>query len=111
MDSLGGLTGAIARSEANLAAIQAFVTQHDWINFLARDPATLSNTSVCLTVDASPEQVKAMITLLADENVAFDIGSYRDAPDGLRIWCGATVNTSDVEALMPWLAWAYAQVL
>ncbi|KZZ70162.1 phosphoserine aminotransferase, partial [Oleiphilus sp. HI0130] len=111
VDSLGGLTGAIARSEANLAAIQAFVTQHDWINFLARDPATLSNTSVCLTVDASPEQVKAMITLLADENVAFDIGSYRDAPDGLRIWCGATVNTSDVEALMPWLAWAYAQVL
>ena len=111
VDSLGGLGGAIARSEANLAAIKAFVGENDWIDFLAKDPATLSNTSVCLTVDASPEQVKAMVKLLADESVAFDIGSYRDAPDGLRIWCGATVEASDVEALMPWLAWAYAQVV
>lgn len=109
VDSLGGLKGAIARSEANLAAIKDFVEQHEWIDFLAQDPATLSNTSVCLTVDATPERVKAMIKLLSDESVAFDIGSYRDAPDGLRIWCGATVEASDVAALMPWLAWAYAQ--
>ena len=109
VDSLGGLGGAIARSEANLAAIKEFVDQNDWIDFLARDPATLSNTSVCLTVDATPERVKAMIKLLSDEGVAFDIGSYRDAPDGLRVWCGATVEASDVEALMPWLSWAYAQ--
>jgi phosphoserine aminotransferase len=109
VDSLGGLGGAIARSEANLAAIKEFVDQNDWIDFLARDPATLSNTSVCLTVDATPERVKAMIKLLSDEGVAFDIGSYRDAPDGLRIWCGATVEASDVALLMPWLSWAYAQ--
>ena len=110
VDSLGGLQGAIARSQANLAVIEAFVADNAWIDFLAQEPETLSNTSVCLTVDASPEQVKTMIKLLAEENVAFDIGSYRDAPDGLRIWCGATVEASDVAALMPWLSWAHAQV-
>ncbi|KZZ62131.1 phosphoserine aminotransferase [Oleiphilus sp. HI0125] len=110
VDSLGGLQGAIDRSQANLTAIEKFVAANDWIDFLAQDPNTLSNTSVCLKLNATPEQVKAMIKLLADENVAFDIGAYRDAPDGLRIWCGATVEASDVEALMPWLAWAYQEV-
>jgi phosphoserine aminotransferase len=111
VDGLGGLPAMISRSENNLAAIASFVAKHDWIHFLAQDPATLSNTSVCLTLDVTAEQCKAMIKLLEAESVAFDIGSYRDAPDGLRVWCGATVEASDVEALMPWLEWAHAQVV
>jgi len=91
--------------------IKAFVEQQNWIAFLASDSETISNTSVCLTLDASPEQVKAMVQLLADESVAFDIGSYRDAPAGLRIWCGATVEDADLKALMPWLEWAYNSVM
>lgn len=110
VDSIGGTEALIARSEASLAHIQNFVAEHDWIQFLAQDPATLSNTSVCLTLDLSPEQSKALIKLLEAEQVAYDIGAYRDAPDGLRIWCGGTVEPSDVAALMPWLAWAYNEV-
>lgn len=110
VDSLGGVTQSIARSEANLQVIQQFVEAREWIAFLAKDAATLSNTSVCLTLDASEEQVKKMVKLLESEQVAYDIGAYRDAPAGLRIWCGATVEASDVEALMPWLDWAYQQV-
>jgi phosphoserine aminotransferase len=110
VDSLGGVSASIARSEANLKVVSQFVEKNDWIDFLAAEPATLSNTSVCLTLKAEADQVKAMIKLLADESVAFDIGAYRDAPSGLRIWCGATVEQADLEALMPWLAWAYASV-
>ena len=103
---LGGQPALKARSDASLAAIAAFVDENDWIDFLARDPATRSNTSVCLTL-ADPDRAKPMVKLLADEGVAFDIGAYRDAPAGLRIWTGATVEPEDVEALLPWLAWAY----
>lgn len=110
VDSLGGVKGTIARSEANLKVISDFVATHDWISFLARDPATRSNTSVCLSVKLPEDQVKAMVKLLETEAVAYDIGSYKDAPAGLRIWCGATVETSDLQALMPWLTWAYEQV-
>lgn len=110
VDSQGGLPSMIQRSENNLAAIARFVADNDWIEFLAKDANTVSSTSVCLTLTASADQVKAIVKLLADEQVAFDIGAYRDAPDGLRIWCGATVETSDVEALLPWLAWAYQEV-
>jgi phosphoserine aminotransferase len=110
VDRLGGLPAMISRSENNLAAIADFVANNDWIHFLAQDPETTSNTSVCLTLDVSPDQCKTMIKLLEAEAVAFDIGSYRDAPDGLRIWCGATVETADIKALMPWLEWAYKQV-
>lgn len=110
VDSLGGTSALIARSEASLKAIERFVDANDWIHFLAQDLETRSNTSVCLTLDLSPEQTKAMIKLLEQEQVAYDIGSYRDAPDGLRIWCGGTIEPSDVEALMPWLEWAYQQV-
>ncbi|MCM8594934.1 phosphoserine transaminase [Accumulibacter sp.] len=109
LEGIGGVPAAIARSQANLAVIADFVASHDWISFLARDPATRSNTSVCLTLDLDAERVKKMVKLLEGEAVAYDIGSYRDAPPGIRIWCGATVETSDVEALMPWLAWAYGQ--
>jgi len=108
--SIGGLPGAIAKSEANLAVIKAFVDANSWIDFLAQEPDQISNTSVCLSLDLDADQVKQMVALLAEEAVAFDIGAYRDAPAGLRIWCGATVEQSDVEALLPWLEWAYTQV-
>jgi phosphoserine aminotransferase len=108
-DSIGGLAGLIAKSQANLKVIEDFVAQNDWISFLATDPATVSNTSVCLTLKASAEQVKKMIALLDAEGVAYDIGAYKDAPAGLRIWCGATVEAADLKALMPWLTWAYEQ--
>ena len=109
-DSLSGLNGLIAKSQANLKVIADFVAANDWISFLAKDPATVSNTSVCLTLTATDAQVKKMVALLEAEGVAYDIGAYKDAPAGLRIWCGATVEAADLEALMPWLTWAYAQV-
>lgn len=110
IDDIGGLTAAISKSEANLAVLAAYVNDNDWIDFLAQDAAICSNTSVCFQLKATPEQIKAMIKLLADEQVAFDIGAYKDAPSGLRIWCGATVESADLQALLPWLTWAYAQV-
>ncbi len=110
IETIGGVPAAIARSEANLAVIADFVAANDWISFLAKDPATRSNTSVCLSVQLAAEQVKKLVKLLDSEGVAFDIGSYKDAPAGIRIWCGATVETSDLQTLMPWLAWAYEQV-
>ncbi len=106
-ESVGGTPGLIARSQANLRVIEGFVATHPWISFLAKNPKTRSNTSVCLTVKSSEDQVKKMAKLLEAEGVAYDIGAYKDAPPGLRIWCGATVETSDVQALMPWLEWAY----
>lgn len=110
VDAIGGVDAAISKSEANLKVIEQFVDKNSWIDFLASDPAVRSNTSVCLTLDASPEQVKAIIKLLDEEGVAYDIGAYRDAPAGLRIWCGATVEADDLQTLLPWLAWAYQQV-
>ncbi len=111
IEGIGGLSGAIARSEANLAVIRKFVNDTPWLNFLAQDPETVSNTSVCLTLDASPEQVKEIAKLLESESVAFDIGAYRDAPPGLRIWCGATVEKSDVALLTDWIKWAYVSIV
>ncbi len=110
--SVGGLAGLIARAEANAAAVAQFVAGQDWIDHLAQDPATRSNTSVCLKfTDARIKDgagfAKAVAKRLEAEGVAFDIGAYRDAPPGLRIWCGSTVETSDIEALLPWLAWAF----
>jgi phosphoserine aminotransferase len=110
VDSLGGVKATIARSEANLKVIADFVAANDWISFLAKDPATRSNTSVCLSVALPADKVSAMVKLLDTEGVAYDIGAYKDAPAGLRIWCGATVEASDLKALMPWLTWAYLQV-
>jgi phosphoserine aminotransferase len=110
VDSIGGLSGAVARSQASLDVIAEAVATWPWLHFLAQDPSTISNTSVCLSVDATPEQVTQLVKLLEREQVAYDIGAYRDAPPGLRIWCGATVETSDVAALMEWLEWGYYQV-
>jgi phosphoserine aminotransferase len=106
-DSIGGLDGLIQRSKNNIAVLERFVSQHNWIHFLAQDPSVRSNTSVCLTLDLTSAQVKKFVELLDKEGVAYDVGSYRDAPDGLRIWCGATVETEDLEALMPWLEVSY----
>ncbi|MGK6322094.1 phosphoserine transaminase [Sphingomonas sp. DT-51] len=103
-----GEGGLIARSDANAAALDQIVAERDWLGHLAADPASRSKTSVCLTVDADEAVIKKMVALLEAEGAAFDIGGYRDAPPGLRIWCGATVDTADIEALGPWLDWAYA---
>lgn len=108
--SIGGLQASIDRSERNLAVIARFVQEHDWVHFLAKEKSQRSNTSVCLTLDLDDDKVKALIALLAEEGVAHDIGAYRDAPAGLRIWCGATVEENDLEQLMPWLEWACMQV-
>jgi phosphoserine aminotransferase len=110
-DKVGGLDGLIARSEANLNVLERFVARNEWIDFLAQDPTIRSNTSVCLKLNGlDAKQVKAFCALLEKERAAYDIGSYRDAPDGLRIWCGATVCVEDLENLLPWLTWAYTEV-
>lgn len=109
-ESEGGVPGLIKRSMANYQVIEDFVAKHDWVDFLAKDPATRSNTGVCLTLDLPADRVKKLVALLGDEGVAYDFGAYRAAPAGLRIWCGSTVETSDVEALMPWIEWGYEQV-
>ena len=114
--SVGGLKGLVGRAEANFAAVAAFVARHDWIDFLATDPATRSTTSVCLKfTDARIKDgaafAKAVAKKLEAEGVGLDLGAYRDAPAGLRIWCGSTVETSDVAALMPWIEWAFESVL
>ncbi|WP_295894448.1 phosphoserine transaminase [uncultured Vibrio sp.] len=110
IEEIGGVEAAIDKSKANLAVLSNFVESRDWIQFLAKNQTERSNTSVCLTLDATPEQVKAIIKLLDSEGVAYDIGAYKDAPSGLRIWAGATVEASNLETLLPWLDWAYAEV-
>lgn len=110
VESIGGAQATIERCAANLAAVKAFVDQNDWTHFLAEDPNTLSETSICLSLDGGEEKVKALVQLLEDEGVAYDIASYRDAPSGIRIWGGATVEASDVACLMEWIGWAYDQV-
>jgi phosphoserine aminotransferase len=112
--SVGGLTGLIARATANAQAVWDFCAQRDWIDNLANDPATRSNTSVCLKftddrIKDSAAFAKAVAKRLDVENVAYDIGAYRDAPAGLRIWCGGTVETTDILAMLPWLEWAFDQ--
>ena len=115
---IGGLDALVARADANAAVIDRFVEGSAWLGHLASDPATRSNTSVCLSIvdaevaaldaDGQAAFAKGLASLLDKEGVAYDIGHYRDAPPGLRIWCGATVEASDLEALMPWLDWAFA---
>ncbi|MFN7176663.1 MAG: phosphoserine transaminase [Thermaurantiacus sp.] len=106
-ESVGGLAALHARADANFAALDRWVAATPWVQHLARRPETRSNTSVCLSIEGPPELPKRMAALLDAEGVAFDIGAYRDAPPGLRIWCGATVDTADIAALTPWLDWAF----
>src|SRR6056297_1373361 len=109
---VGGLDGLRERAYANLAAVQSFVAENDWLAFLVDDPAIRSNTSVCQSFSATKLTdgagfAKAVVKRLDAEGVAYDIGAYRDAPAGLRIWCGGTVEATDVAALMPWIKWAF----
>ncbi|WP_207062137.1 phosphoserine transaminase [Motiliproteus sp. SC1-56] len=106
----GGVGTLIETSNASLKAIETFVAARDWIQFLAENPSHRSNTSVCLTLSLNEDEIKALIKLLEQEGVAYDIGAYRDAPAGLRLWCGATVSTADIQALLPWIEWGYHQV-
>jgi phosphoserine aminotransferase len=116
-ESVGGLAGLIARSEANLASVGRWVARAGWVDFLAEDAATRSCTSICLklvapwfvalSADGQAAAAKRMVALLEAEGVAYDIGAYRDAPPGLRIWGGATIDTADIDALLPWLDWAH----
>jgi phosphoserine aminotransferase len=119
-EGVGGLKALVARSEANLKVLADWVAKKNWIGFLAEDAANRSCTSICLRITAdwftnlSPEKqaeaAKKMVSLLEAEGVALDVGAYRDAPPGLRIWGGATVDTADLEKLLPWLEWAHAEV-
>ncbi|OAN45581.1 phosphoserine aminotransferase [Paramagnetospirillum marisnigri] len=119
-ESIGGLKALIARSEANLAAVQAWADKSDWAANLADDAKVRSCTSICLSIkapffaklsaDDQAAAAKKIVSILEKEKVAYDIGAYRDAPPGLRVWGGATVETKDIEALLPWLDWAFAQV-
>ncbi|HEX3653981.1 MAG TPA: phosphoserine transaminase [Rhizomicrobium sp.] len=119
-ESIGGLPALIARSQANFRALSNWVRESDWVNFLARDPRSRSNTSVCLQITdpvftrldetAQRAMVKRFVALLEAEGAAYDVGGHANAPPGLRIWCGATIDASDIEALTPWLDWAWAQV-
>jgi phosphoserine aminotransferase len=116
--AVGGLSALRARADGNARVISEWVSRANWIDFLASDPAIRSNTSVCLKVvdpaitrlapDAQEAFVKSIAAALDKEGVAFDIDAYRDAPPGLRIWCGSTVERADVEALTLWLDWGYA---
>jgi phosphoserine aminotransferase len=118
--AIGGLPEMQRRADANLGVLEAWAQKTSWVSFLAEDPAIRSNTSVCLKVidpaitglsdEAQADFAKKLAGLLEKEGVALDIGGYRDAPPGLRIWCGATVDTDDIDALTPWLDWAYATV-
>ena len=118
-DSIGGLKALFARADANTALLSAWVEKTAWVDFLARDPKTRSNTSVCLVVvdstvraldpSAQAAFAKSITDLLEAEAVAFDIAPHRDAPPGLRIWCGATVEPANLDALLPWLDWAFAE--
>jgi len=119
-ENIGGLKALIARSEANLKAISDWVAQKNWISFLAEKPETRSCTSICLKItadwftslpaDKQAEAAKKLSALLEKEGVALDVASYRDAPPGLRIWGGATVDTADIEALLPWIEWAHSEI-
>ncbi len=119
-EGLGGLKALIARSQDNLGVIDRWVRTSDWAAFLAREQGTRSNTSVCLKItdpwfqglgaDAQADAAKKIASLLEKEGVGYDVAGYRSAPPGLRIWCGATVDKADLEALTPWLDWAWAQV-
>jgi phosphoserine aminotransferase len=119
-ESIGGLPGLVRRSEANLAAVGEWVARTDWVDFLAEGPRTRSCTSICLKIvdpwftgleaDARAKAAKGVAAILEAEEVAYDIAPYREAPPGLRLWGGATVERSDLEALFPWLDWAWAQV-
>jgi phosphoserine aminotransferase len=117
--SVGGLNALVARADANTKVLADWKTKTPWVDFLAKDASIRSNTSVCMKVvdpaitslsaDAQADFAKKLVALVEKEGAGFDLGAYRDAPPGLRIWCGATVEAKDVEALTHWLDWAFAE--
>ncbi len=119
VEAIGGAAALRSRSRENLDAVSDWVSRTDWVDFLAADPLYRSSTSICLRIvapafsalpaEAQASRAKAIATRLEDEGVAFDIGAYRDAPPGLRLWGGGTVETAELEALFPWLDWAYGE--
>lgn len=109
-ESIGGLKQLINRSEANLKVFEEFVAKQPWLDFLCQDKAARSNTSVCLKVELEADKIKKMVKLLEAEQVAYDCAAYRDAPAGLRFWCGATVEEKDLKVALDWLEWAYNEV-
>jgi phosphoserine aminotransferase len=119
-ESIGGLPALLARSRANLKAIEDWIEKSSWAAFLAEEKTIRSNTSICLKIadpaylalpaEEQAKSAKAIVSLLEKEKAAYDVGAYRDAPPGLRIWGGATVETADIQALLPWLDWAYAEI-
>ena len=111
VEEIGGLPEAQARIAESFGHIETWVEKSDWASFLCSVPEQRSMTSVCLTAkDCDADDISALCSLLDDEGVAYDIKSYKSAPPGIRIWCGATVEPSDVAALLPWLDWAYARI-
>jgi phosphoserine aminotransferase len=120
IQSIGGYAGSIKKSKSNLEVIKKWVASHDWIDFLANDPNTLSSTSICLKItedwfvqlseEEQQTKVKEINSLLEKEGVAYDINAYRTAPAGFRIWGGATVEASDIETLLPWIEWGYRSI-
>jgi len=109
-EGIGGLPALITRSANNLQVFEDFVEKHEWIKFLCPEKTTRSNTSVCLTLDLEADQVKKLVKLLEAEEVAYDCNAYRDAPPGLRFWCGATVEKENLAVALQWLEWAYHQI-
>ena len=119
-ESIGGLDSLIERSNSNLSVVENWVNNRDWVDFLASDPAERSNTSICLLItdpwyqslstEEQQDKAKQLVALIENEGVAYDFGSYRDAPPGIRIWGGATVDSQDTEALLPWIDWAYQEI-
>lgn len=110
IEEIGGVSASIKKSSDNLAVLEEYVANNSWISFLAEKAETRSNTSVCLSLELDDAQIKQFIKLLADNQIAYDIGAYKDAPSGLRIWCGSTVEEQDLKTLLPWLTWAYQEV-
>ena len=120
-EGIGGLSGLLDRTGRNFAAVEAWVARTPWVDFLCAEPAARSTTSVCLvfsdpaitrlSADEQAAFAKAVVAKIEGEKAGLDLGAYRDAPPGLRLWCGATVETSDLEALFPWIEWAYGDVL
>jgi len=119
-ERIGGLSALIDRSNSNLRVVEEWVADRDWIDFLANDPSQRSNTSICLRItdpwyqslsdEEQQKKAKQLVALIEKEDVAYDFGSYRDAPPGIRIWGGATVESQDTEALLPWIDWAYQEI-
>jgi phosphoserine aminotransferase len=110
VENIGGLPSLISMSNKNLEVVEEFVSNKEWVDFLVEEKSIRSNTSVCLKINASSDNVKEIVKLLAAEEVAYDCASYKSAPSGIRIWCGPTLDTESIKLMLEWLQWAYNKV-